>query len=700
MQRFFAPTLILTANAANPLNKVFELMDDVAAKVKSDGEAEAKAYKEYFDWCDETATNLSFEIKGGSGGKEKLEARIGKLASDISVGTTKVEDLASAIAADDADLKAATGVRGKEAADFATAEAELVDDVTFLAKAIGYIEREKEKGALGSAALAQIDTTSISRMTQALSAVMQAAGMNGEDRGKLKAFLQSQDDDDDDQDPGAPAAAIYEKKSVVPIEDVLGGLKEKAEGELADLRKAESAARHSFGLLKSSLETKLKADTKDLKDEKSAAAEAAQAKAQAEGDLSMISKDLATAKDALATTHSDCLRVAADHEASITARKGELKVIADAKKILEESTGAAVSQSYSLLQIQIKSSTDLKNLKNNEVVVAIQKLAKEHKSVKLAQLASKITTVITYGGDDVFTKVKAMIEQDIAEIEKAMADDTTEKTYCDEEIAKTEAKKAELDDDIAKLTGKIDKAASQSAQVKERVAEAQESLLAISKNQVELDTIRREQSADYKQAKSDLEAGISGVEKALAVLRDYYGAGSAAMIQQGDWSASMLQQPARPVSHSRSTGGASGIIAILELCEGDFSKDLANEEAAESDAQESYDKQTQENKIQKTMKEQDVKYQTQEFKGLDAEIAELTSDHRTVGTEHDAVLEYYARIKGRCIAKPSTFEERKARREEEIAGLKETLAALDEEVAFTQVRKHRGRGLKIAKLGL
>merc|ERR1719240_2480411 len=140
----------------------------------------------------------------------------------------------------------------------------------------------------------------------------------------------------------------------------------------------------------------------------------------------------------------------------------------------------------------------------------------------------------------------------------------------------------------------------------------------------------------------------------------------------------MIQQPAKPVSHGKSDGAGSSIIAILELVESDFSKDLANEESAESDAQESYDKQTQENKVQKTMKEQDVKYQTQEFKALDAEIAELSSDQRTVSKEHAAVLEYYAQVKDRCIAKPSTFEERKARREEEIEGLKETLAALDE----------------------
>jgi hypothetical protein len=51
---------VVLASDANPMDKVFELMDDCAAKVKADGEAEAKAYKEYFDWCDDTAKNTNF----------------------------------------------------------------------------------------------------------------------------------------------------------------------------------------------------------------------------------------------------------------------------------------------------------------------------------------------------------------------------------------------------------------------------------------------------------------------------------------------------------------------------------------------------------------------------------------------------------------------------------------------------------------
>jgi hypothetical protein len=651
------------------MNKVFELMDDCKAKIEADGEAEAKAYREYFQWCDETARNLGFDVKTASAAKEKLEAKIAKFTSDIDVGTQKVEDLAATVARDDADLKAATEVRGKEAADFAAAEAELVDGVNFIGKAIGYIEREKAKGAMGASAFAQMDTStsSFSKMFQAVSTVMEAAGMTGEDTGKLKSFLQSQsDDDDDDEETGAPAAAVYANKPTIPIEDVLQGMKEKADGELADVRKAEAAAQHSFNMRKSSLEGAIGANSKDLDEEKSAIAAATQAKAQAEGDLSMTTKDLTASSNALDTTKSDCLTVAADHEASITARTEELKVIAIAKKILEESTGAAVSQSYSLLQIKMKSSTDL------NVVAAIQKLAKQQKSAKLAQLASKIGTVFTYGGSDekVFKEVKAMIEKDIAEIEKAAEADAGEKAYCDEEMAKTEAKKAELDDDMGKLKAKIDKAASQSAQVKAEVVQAQESLAAISKEQAEMDTIRREQNADYKKAKADLEAGIAGVEKALLVLRDYYGGASAAMLQKNDWS--MMQQPAKPVSHSKSSGSGGGIINILEICESDFTKGLAGVESAESDAQESYDKQMQENKIQKTTKDQDVKYGTQEFKSLDVEITELASDQQTVGNEHAAVMEYYAQIKGRCVAKPSTFEERTARRNAEIEGLKDS----------------------------
>merc|ERR1712156_319918 len=109
----------------------------------------------------------------------------------------------------------------------------------------------------------------------------------------------------------------------------------------------------------------------------------------------------------------------------------------------------------------------------------------------------------------------------------------------------------------------------------------------------------------------------------------------------------------------------------------------------EDDAQSLYDEITQENKVTKTMKDQDVKYKTAEVKSLAKAIAELSSDKETLSTELAAVNEYYAKIKDRCIAKPETYEERKARREAEINGLKQALSILENETAFVQRRSHR-----------
>merc|ERR1719171_2758755 len=151
------------------------------------------------------------------------------------------------------------------------------------------------------------------------------------------------------------------------------------------------------------------------------------------------------------------------------------------------------------------------------------------------------------------------------------------------------------------------------------------------------------------------------------------------MIQNNNDFEAMMQQPAMPEKHSKAGGAGGSIIGMLEVVESDFAKDLATEETQETDAEVEYQKTTQTNKVTKTIKEQDVKYKTKEFKSLDKTIGELSGDKETANTELSAVLEYYEKIKERCIAKPETYETREARREAEIAGLREALNILEGE---------------------
>jgi len=675
---------------SNPLGKVFELMDALEAKVKSEGEAEGKAFKEFFEWCDESAQNLNNEIKTSKKSQEKLTAKIDELSADIEVSESKIEDLAAAISSNENELSQATAIREKEAADFAASEKELMATVDTLDRAVGIISSEMSKNP---AALAQLDASSMSSLVQSLNVVVDAAGFSGSDSKRLTALIQSQQEEDE---MGAPAPSSYKSQSG-GIVDVLEDLKDKAETELAEARKAESTTKHNYEMMKQSLEDQVTADTKTMGEEKSGKEQAGEEKATAEGDLSVTVEALKESEAALATANSDCMTTAADHEATVAARDEELKVIATAEKILKESTGGAEGQTYSLLQMATASKmTTRADLANSEVLNVVKKLARDQHSAALAQLASRIAVVVRFGskskhGEDPFAKIKGLISDMIVKLEQEAEAEATEKAYCDEEMAKTEAKKAELDDDIAKLTSKIDKAASRSASLKEEVVGLEAELATIAKTQAEMDKIRGDQNAAYTKAKSELTQGLEGVRKALEVLRSYYGS-AAAMLQESDDPdmKSFMQQPAPPEQHEKSSGAGGSIIGILEVCESDFATNLAKEETEEADSAANYEKVTQENKVATATKSQDAKYKTKEAASLDKQISELSSDKDTSSTELGAVMEYYGKIKERCVAKPETYEERKARREAEIGGLKEALSILENEAAFLQrSRKHK-----------
>merc|ERR1719498_1333437 len=137
-------------------------------------------------------------------------------------------------------------------------------------------------------------------------------------------------------------------------------------------------------------------------------------------------------------------------------------------------------------------------------------------------------------------------------------------------------------------------------------------------------------------------------------------------------------------------GGAKGdvgstIISVLEVAEGDFTEMLAEAEAAESEAQSVYDKLVQENAVVKATKQGDVKGKTAEVKQLEVAIGNYKEDKATTSDELDAVLAYLYKLKPQCETKVMSYAEKKAKREQEIAGLKEALTILSSD-AFLQVK--------------
>merc|ERR550537_640622 len=408
----------------------------------------------------------------------------------------------------------------------------------------------------------------------------------------------------------------------------------------------------------------------------------------AEGDLENTVKDLADAQTVLANMGSDCMSTATDHEASKAGRTAELKALAEAKKIIQQSTSGAVAQTYSFLQKDsvLRSVADLNNF---EVVNLVKHLAAKEHSTELTQLAQRIAATLRSSaamGTDPFAKVKGLITDMIDRLMKEAEEEAIQKAYCDEETAKNKEKKEELNAEISKLTSKIDMATARSKQLKDEVAELQKELADLAKLTAEMDKTREDSHAAYLTVKEDLEQGITGVQNALEVLRSYYGSAEGA---------ALLQQPEPPTTHEKASGAGGSIIGFLGVIESDFSKNLAEETSEEDAAQSEYEQLTKENEISKVTKEQDVKYKTKEAAALDKDLAENSSDREGLQTELDAVMLYGEKIRAMCVAKPESYEERKARREAEIAGLKEALEILaGEAVGLIQQHKVGFKGLR------
>jgi len=663
----------------SPIGKVVQLLSDLQAKVVKEGEESHKIYASYAEWCEDRARDLSHEIKTGQAESESLKAAIAEEEATTQSLGAKIDELAAELAKDEADLKAATEIRELEHKDFLASEAELVEMTDMLGRAVGILEREMAKGG---ASMVQLKNAA--SITQALGAMVDAALMSSADVSKLTAFLQSsQGASEDESEPGAPAASVYEGHSG-DIIDTLNGLKDKADEQLDETRKTETTNLHNFQRMKQSLEDEIKFGKQDLAKAKKGLAESAEAKSKADGDLQVTSKDLAEDISAKGDLHQACMMKAEDYEAEQKSRDEELKAIAEAKKVLEETTGGAADISYGLNQVSFVQTAASKlataaDLANFEAVRLVRNLAQRQNSAALAQLAQRMGAAMRSGAADPFSKVKSLIADMIDRLESEAEQDASHKTYCDKELAESEEKEADKEAEIKKQTTRIDKMSSRSAMLKEEVAQLQADLAALAKAQAEMDKIRAAENAAYQSNKADMEKGLAGVKMALKVLNEYYAKTDTA--------------------HTAASGAGANIIGLLEVVESDFSKNLAEIESAEETAAADYDRETKENAVEKTTKDKDVEHKVAESVYLDKESAELSSDRATVQAELDAVNEYLAKLHKECDEVAETYAERKARYEAEIAGLKEALTVLENETALLQrhARRHRGalRGGKL-----
>mmetsp|Transcript_32615 Transcript_32615/g.78367 ORF Transcript_32615/g.78367 Transcript_32615/m.78367 type:complete len:665 (-) Transcript_32615:90-2084(-) len=642
----------IQAVTASPITKVLQLLDSLAAKVTAEGEVEQQQYEELVAWCEDNAREKQHELKNSAERQAELEAVIEKADSDISVTESKISELSASISQNDSDLASATKVRAAEHKDFLTRDGEQAEAMDTLERAIQTLSKALKAG------LVQVDAHSAKKLGDAMRVVVDAGVSSTRDVQKLQALLQTRMEDAD------AMQAHTEARSPDAIIDVMKDLLDKAEQERADSTKAETEAQFNYDMLKQSLTDELRTENKQIEERRTKLAAYRETKAAAEGDLQATNKDAASDSATLSQIQTDCMQKASDHEAEVADRKGELKALAAAKSIIEEKAGGASSRSYGLLQMATQSrSSDVLPA----VLAQLRQLGYDHAdmglSMQLAQLASTDASQ-----EDVFAKVKGLIRTMLEKLAEEAKADAKEHEWCTTKTKETTAAKEEHEGEVDKISSRIDRTEAAITEATASLKELESELGALNKMQGDMDKQRGEEHAGYQKASKDYEAGIEGVQMAIKVLKEYYGKNNA-----------LLQ-----ASSATGIRDGNGIIGLLEVAESDFSKLAAEVEADEKSAEEEYARQTKANKVAKKEKETSIKYTKKQITRGEKALTELTDDRDAAQGELDGVLEYLSKINKRCIAKPETYEQRVAKRQAEIDGLKNALKILAEETAGSE----------------
>jgi len=600
---------------------------------------------EYTSWCDEEANTKEDAITSEKRTIGDLTAQIEDNTATIESLTSEIEDLATKISSHDAELKKATKIRDGERTDFEAAEKELVETIDTLDRAYTVLKR-------GQTSFLQSPSKELQALSAGLSEIVKASWVNSHQKAMLQSLLQSESSSEDEDlslQPQATTAAYTSQGG--GILDAISDMKEKAEASLSDLRKNEMTSSHEFQMLEQGLKDELDVMTKRKGEAASQRSSTEEAMHTAEGELSETKEALASDETYLSDLKQSCATKASEWSQRQKDASEEMGAIAKAKEILESGVKAFVQIGSTVRRYSDDSA------KRDQVTQVLKGLSKKEHSFALAQLMSAIRS-------DPFGKVRGLIEGMIDKLTKEAAEEASTKAFCDEETSESNAKKADLTAKLDKTAARTEKAEAGKAKLLENIKLTTEEIASMDANEAEATAVRQKEHAEYEKASADYKASAEAVASATSVLREYY---------EGSFVQVSTKQPE---FGGAKTDVASTIMSMLEVAESDFTKLLADAEAEESEAQSTYDKLTQDNKVARATKEAEIKGMKSEVKSLETSLLNYKEDSATTTKELDAVLAYLDELKPQCETKVMSYAERKARREDEIAGLKEALEIL------------------------
>jgi len=712
-------TISSLASDVSPVEKVIQMIADLQAQVINEGKAEATTYDKFACFCKDMTNEKTEAIQAGETQKEELTTTIGELSARREELDQQIADLTATIADLTKEMDEATKKREEEVAVYEKNDADLVGAIEALNGAIDALKSSKSAVEGGAAAsLLQEKIKSVQNTVSKALAMADALGIerhaNPAQQKALAALLQQ---------PSVPTSD-YDFQSghiIEMLEDLLKDFITQKDD--ADAENVKVQAEHDQ--LMQSLTMQKKSAEDDLEQAKEDKGKVMDEIAQNQQDLTTCIATLRDDQAYLLDLTEKCEAKSKEWDQRSSMRQEELTALTQALAIIKGTVSAKTTEKTirfveksaevtphsvtvdaedsssdsddeddedddaSFLQLEKDPKTTLSLLvksmaKKGDFLEATQ-TPREQAIALLRERGEKLhSTVLTALANkmskDVFAKIKKLIQELIERLLQEAANEASHKGWCDEAMGKAEQQRGLKAEKIKKLNtemesqeAKRDKLAEEIKVLTAEIAELEDALAKATAQ-------REEEKAENAATISEAQEGKDAVEMALDILKKFYAKAKHGKVEE------FRQVPEGEMpdagfegAYKGSQAESGGIIGMLEVIQSDFDRTIKETTAAEKKAQQEFVEFERTTKVSLAQKTTAKETKETELSNVKAAHNENMDDLIATQDLFDKALQELEELKPACVDTGMSYEERVARREQEIESLKEALCILDKE---------------------
>jgi len=293
------------------------------------------------------------------------------------------------------------------------------------------------------------------------------------------------------------------------------------------------------------------------------------------------------------------------------------------------------------------------------------------KSTLLTGLASQVAA-------DPMAKVKKLIQDLIERLLAESADEANQKGWCDKAQNEAKQKRRNSVEAVAELNGQMAELEATESKLREELEILTTDIAELEESQEHSTKMRKEEKSENGVNVMEATAGLEAVEQAIDILDKFYKTAA----KEGVDLELVQKGPADDMPDAGFDGGeaytgaggeSGGILGMLDVIKSDFERTISMTEKAEASAEQEYMSFMTESG--KSLAEKGMAHE-QKTKQKDNTIEEYESATEDIESQTALLrlsIKTLLELKPTCVDTGMSYEERVARREDEVESLKKAL---------------------------